>query len=105
MKPRAAAGWLAVIIGLGLIGLSGACGGGGAVTQGTADEPWVGATALTAREDHPFGVVVDGSDVLYTTGLTQVGDHAVRIAPLDPALPVRRGSSSPIRQGWSPTGR
>ena len=83
MKPRAAAGWLAV-----LIGLSGGCGGGGAVTQDTADEPWVGATALSAREDHPFGVVVDGSNVLYTTGLTQVGDHAVRIAPLDPASPA-----------------
>ena len=82
MKPRSAVCWLAV-----LLGLSGACGGAGTDTQDTADEPWVGATALSAREDYPFGVVVNGADVLYTTGLTQVGDHAIRTAPLDPALP------------------
>jgi len=63
-----------------------ACGGGSQVA--TPDLPWQGATALTADEDYPAGAVIDGTDVLYTTGLTQVGDHAVRIAPLQPATPA-----------------
>jgi hypothetical protein len=79
--PRSAAWCLAA-----LICLSSACGGGSDVS--TDDQPWQGATALSAKEDYPSGVVIDGADVLYTTGLTQVGDHAVRIAPLDPASPA-----------------
>jgi hypothetical protein len=49
-----------------------------------ADQPWDRATALTGREDSPRGVVSDGVNVFFTTGLTQAGEHAVRVAPLRP---------------------
>lgn len=81
MKPRSAACWLVA-----LLGLSSGCGSG--TPAPPVDQPWQGATALSAGEDYPFGVVIDGSDVLFTTGLTQVGDHAVRIAPIAPASPA-----------------
>ncbi len=73
--------WLAAVF-----SVSTACGGG------TPAEPvhgtWAGATALSAAEDNPSGVVVAGANVIYTTGRTMAGDNAVRIAPLDPASPA-----------------
>jgi hypothetical protein len=73
--------WVAAVF-----SVSTACGGG------TPAEPargtWVGATALSAAEDTPSGVVVAGTNVIYTTGRTVAGENAVRIAPLEPASPA-----------------
>jgi hypothetical protein len=78
---RARFRWLAA-----LFSVSTACGAGTPVP--TVRQPWSGATALSADEDSPRGVVIAGTNVVYTTGRTQVGDNAVRIAPLDPASPA-----------------
>lgn len=43
---------------------------------------------LTGEEDWPFGVAIAGTDVVFTTGLTQVGDQAVRVAPLSAGQPA-----------------
>ncbi|MDQ6797193.1 MAG: hypothetical protein M3011_04045 [Actinomycetota bacterium] len=80
VKTRTCSFWLAAVL-----GLSAACAGGS--EKAVLDEPWRGATALTTREDYPAGIAIDGANVLYTSGLSQVGDHAVRIAPLQPATP------------------
>jgi hypothetical protein len=78
---RRRARWLAAVF-----SVSSACG------AGTPAEPvsatWAGATALSAAEDDPSGVVVAGTSVIYTTGRTVAGENAVRIAPLEPASPV-----------------
>ncbi|MCA1693866.1 MAG: hypothetical protein LC749_03575, partial [Actinobacteria bacterium] len=70
-----------------LLGLSAACGHQGN-EPGPPPQPWRGATALSAEEYLPSDVVSDGTSVLYTTGITQGGDHAVRVAPLEPASPA-----------------
>lgn len=70
-----------------LLAVPAACGGtGGPAPAG--DRTWAGATALSAVEDSPLGVVTDGVDVLFTTGRTQVGDHALRAVPLQPGTPA-----------------
>lgn len=81
MRHRGRWSWI-----LALLALPAACGGTGGSAP-AADRTWTGATALSATEDSPFGVVGDGVDVLFTTGRTQVGDHALRAAPLQPANP------------------
>lgn len=81
MRHRGRWSWLVA-----LLALPAACGGTGGSAP-AADHTWAGATALSATEDSPFGVVSDGVDVLFTTGRTQVGDHALRAAPLQPADP------------------
>lgn len=90
--------WLAA-----LLGLSTACGSGHKVPP-AANTPWTGATALSAQEEYPFGVVVHGTDVLYTTGLTVPGDHAVRIASLEPASPAASRVLAADPGGKTPNG-
>ncbi len=65
-----------------------ACGG----TTPTAGPPvpWTGARALTAREDGPRYVATDGTRVFFTTGRTQVGENALRVASLDGAEAASR---------------
>jgi hypothetical protein len=79
-------GVVAVVSAVAMVGLAAAC--GSHVSSPAAPSTWVGATALSGSEDFPFGVVVAGANVLYTTGLSQAGDHAVRVAPLEPATPA-----------------
>ncbi len=80
--------------------VAGAC--GGAARPGPA-VTWTGARALTGQEDGPSGVATDGTRVLFTTGRTQVGENALRVAPFDGDPTSRVVATSP--GGRPPNGR
>jgi len=64
------------------LSLAAACAGGSTPGAG-GPVTWTGARALTATEDAPSGVATDGARVLFTTGRTQVGENALRVAEVD----------------------
>jgi hypothetical protein len=55
----------------------------GDTEQAAGPVTWTGGRALTADEDAPRGVATDGTRVFFTTGRTQVGENALRVATIE----------------------
>ncbi|MEA2842445.1 MAG: hypothetical protein QOJ69_116, partial [Actinomycetota bacterium] len=75
---------------------------GGATPTAGPPVPWTGARPITAREDAPRYVATDGTRVFFTTGRTQVGENALRVATLDGGTTSRLVATTP--GGRTPNG-